>query len=93
MSVQQIRLKPILVKDPELKLRIREKLEELKPAEAREEQYCDYSYRFEDGEERIIVKQYANGKLQFQGIGGNVVSYQLAAVKIGSPLSIGCASR
>ncbi|HUL36920.1 MAG TPA: ribonuclease HIII, partial [Thermodesulfobacteriota bacterium] len=41
-------------------------------AEAREEQYCDYSYRFEDGEERIIVKQYANGKLQFQGIGGNL---------------------
>jgi ribonuclease HIII len=80
MSVQQIRLKPILVKDPELKRQMREKLKELKPAEAREEQYCDYSYRFEDGEERIIVKQYTSGKLQFQGVGGNLYRSILDAV-------------
>jgi len=80
MSVQQIRLKPLLVKDPELKSRIREKLKELKPTEAREEQYCDYSYRFEDGEERIVVKQYANGKLQFQGVGGDLYRRILGVV-------------
>jgi ribonuclease HIII len=80
MSAQQIRLKPLLVKDPELKRQIREKLKELKPAEAREEQYCDYSYRFENGEEKIVVKQYTNGKLQFQGIGGSLYKNILDAV-------------
>ena len=80
MSVQQIRLKPLLVNDPELKRRIKERLKELKPAAAREEQYCDYSYRFEDGEERIIVKQYTNGKLQFQGVGGDLYKNILDAI-------------
>ncbi len=70
--IQEIKLKPLLVKDPELRGRIRKKLKEMKPAGAREEQYCDYSYQFVDGEERIIVKQYTNGKLQFQGVGGNL---------------------
>jgi ribonuclease HIII len=69
-----------LVKDPELKRQIREKLNELKPTDTREEQYCDYSYRFEDGEERIIIKQYTNGKLQFQGVGGDLYKNLLDAV-------------
>ncbi len=72
IPIQEVKLKPLLLKDPELRRQIREKLKELKPVRAREEQYCDYSFRFEDGEERIIVKQYTNGKLQFQGIGGNL---------------------
>jgi ribonuclease HIII len=80
MSVQQIKLKPLLVRDPELKREIREKLKELKPKGAREEQYCDYSYRFEDGEERITVKQFTNGKLQFQGVGGDLYKNILSAV-------------
>jgi ribonuclease HIII len=80
MSVQQIRLKPLFVKDPELKRRIKERLKELKPAAVREEQYCDYSYRFEDGEESLIVKQYRNGRLQFQGVGGNLYKNILNAV-------------
>jgi ribonuclease HIII len=80
IPIQEIKLKPLLVKDPELKRQIREKLKELKPTGTREEQYCDYSYRFEDGEERIIVKQYANGKLQFQGVGGNLYKNILDAV-------------
>jgi len=80
IQVQEIRWKPILVRDPELKRQMREKLKELKPAEARQEQYCDYSYRFEDGEERIIVKQYTSGKLQFQGVGGNLYQRILDAV-------------
>ena len=69
-----------MLKDPELKRQIREKLKELKPADSREEQYCDYSYRFEDGEERITVKQYTNGKLQFQGVGGDFYKSILDAV-------------
>ena len=69
-----------MVKDPELKRQIREKLNELKPTDTREEQYCDYSYRFEDGEERIIIKQYTNGKLQFQGVGGDWYKNILGAV-------------
>ena len=78
--IQEIKLKPLLVKDPELRRQIRERLKELKPTDSREEQYCDYSYRFEDGEERITVKQYTNGKLQFQGVGGDLYKNILNAV-------------
>jgi ribonuclease HIII len=62
----------LLIKDAELRHRIREKLDGLKPAETRKEQYCDYSYRFEDGKEKITIKQYTNGKLHLQGIGGEL---------------------
>ncbi len=72
IPIQEVKLKPLLLRDSDLKRQIREKLKELKPKGARDEQYCDYSYRFEDGEERIIVKQYTNGKLQFQGVGGKL---------------------
>ena len=61
-----------LIKDAELRHRIREKLDELKPVDSRKEQYCDYSYRFEDGKQKIAIKQYTNGKLQMQGIGGEL---------------------
>jgi ribonuclease HIII len=61
-----------LIKDDELRHRIKEKLDGLKPAESRKEQYCDYSYRFEHGKEKIAIKQYTNGKLQLQGIGGEL---------------------
>ena len=80
IPIREIKLKPFLVKDPDLKRQIGEKLKELKPTGTREEQYCDYSYRFEDGEERIIIKQYANGKLQFQGIGGDLFKNILETV-------------
>jgi ribonuclease HIII len=69
-----------LVKDPELRRQIREQLKELHPADSREEQYCDYSYRFVNGEERITVRQYTNGKLQFQGVGGDLYKNILGAV-------------
>src|SRR3972149_1259778 len=72
IPIQKIKLKPFLVRDPELRRQIREKLNELKPTGTREEQYCDYSYRFEEGEERIAIKQYTNGKIQFQGVGGDL---------------------
>jgi len=60
------------IKDAELKHRIREDLDGLKPVEPRKEQYCDYSYHFEDGKEKIVIKQFTNGKLQLQGIGGEL---------------------
>jgi ribonuclease HIII len=72
VPLQKAEQKPFLIKDAELKHRIREKLDGLKPVETRKEQYCDYSYRFEDGEEKIVIKQYTNGKLQLQGIGGEL---------------------
>lgn len=80
VPIQEIKLKPLLLKDTELKRRVREKLTELTPTSSRDEQYCDYSYRFESGEERITVKQYTNGKLQFQGVGGNLYKKILDAV-------------
>jgi len=64
--------KTFLVKDSELRVQIREKLEKLKPIESCEEQYCEYSYRFEDGREKIILKQFTNGKLQLQGSAGEL---------------------
>ncbi len=80
IPIQEVKLKPLLVKDAELRRQIRDKLKELKPAGSREEQYCDYSYRFEDGQERIIAKQYTNGKFQLQGAGGNLYKKILEAV-------------
>jgi ribonuclease HIII len=80
IPIQEIELKPFFLKEPELKRQIREKLRELTPTGSRNEQYCDYSYRFENGEERITVKQYTNGKLQFQGVGGNLYKKILDAV-------------
>lgn len=64
--------KTFSVKDSELRVQIREKLEKLKPIESCEEQYCEYSYRFEDGREKIILKQFTNGKLQLQGSAGEL---------------------
>jgi ribonuclease HIII len=72
IPIQKVEQKPFLIKDAELKLQIREKLDALKPVDSRQEQYCDYSYRFEDGKEKITIKQYTNGKLQLQGIGGEL---------------------
>jgi len=61
-----------LIKDTELRQQIRGKLDELRPVEFRKEQYCDYSNRFENGKEKIAIKQYTNGKLHLQGIGGEL---------------------
>ncbi|MDD1753180.1 MAG: ribonuclease HIII [Methanotrichaceae archaeon] len=60
------------IKDAELRRQIREKLDGLKPVETRKEQYCDFSYRFEDKKEKIVIKQFTNGKLQLQGSGGEL---------------------
>ncbi|MFW6116462.1 MAG: ribonuclease HIII [bacterium] len=58
------------IKDVELRKRIRNGLEKLIPAGSKAEQYCDYSFSFEEGKEHLAVKQYASGKLQVQGYAG-----------------------
>lgn len=60
------------VVDAALKGRIQEGLEHLEPVETKPEPYCDYSMRFERGPERLVVKQYAKGKLQIQGSAGDL---------------------
>jgi hypothetical protein len=60
------------VKDPSLRSEIRAALEQLQPAEQREERYCQYVFRFEQGQERLIVKQFQNGSLQVQGNAGEL---------------------
>ncbi len=60
-----------LIKDAELKTRIKERLDSLKP-ESRKEQHCEYSYRVEDGKENLVIKQYTRGKLLLQGSAGDL---------------------
>ncbi len=47
---------------------------------AEESKQFSFIQRIEDGEERITVKQYTNGKLQFQGVGGGLYKNILDAV-------------
>jgi len=70
IPIQKINL-PFLIKDAELKIQIRERLNSLRP-ESREEQHCEYSYRFEDNKENLIIKQYTSGKLLLQGSAGDL---------------------
>jgi len=60
------------VEDKTLREKIRSSLDELQPQEKRDEQYCEYSFRFINGQERLAVKQYGNGKLQIQGSAGEL---------------------
>lgn len=60
------------VEDKALREKIRSSLDELLPQEKRVEPYCEYSLRFDNGQERLAVKQYNNGKLQVQGSAGQL---------------------
>lgn len=71
-SVQQI----FNVKEATLREQIRKGFETLGPTEMKQELYCDYSYVYELGNEKLVVKQYASGKLQLQGRAGRL--YQKA---------------
>ena len=65
-TVQQV----FTIKDADLRAQIRNGLEKLVPVGSEADQYCDYSFRFEEGKERLVVKQYTSGKLQVQGYAG-----------------------
>jgi len=58
------------IKNAELREQIKRQFETLRPSEIRTEQYCDYSFVYENGKEKLIVKQYTSGKLQLQGYAG-----------------------
>jgi len=60
-----------LVKDSQLKNRLREEFSKLNP-ESGLEQYCEYVFRFQRREEHLVVKQYLKGKLLIQGRGGGL---------------------
>lgn len=70
IPIQKVNI-TFLIKDAELKIQIRERLNNLRP-EIRREQHCEYSYRFEDGKENLVIKQYTNRKLQLQGAAGDL---------------------
>ena len=53
--------KVFYIKDSDLRKQIRDVLDKLSPKEAKNEQYCEYSFRFEEGKERLAVKQFASG--------------------------------
>ena len=65
-NVQQV----FNIKEPTLRQQIKERFQTIGSAEARTEQYCDYSFLYTDGKEKLIVKQLASGKLQLQGYAG-----------------------
>ena len=60
------------VEDKTLREKIRSSLDELQPQEKRDEPHCEYSLRFDNGQERLVVKQYTNGKFQVQGSAGEL---------------------
>jgi ribonuclease HIII len=56
--------------DTALRQQIKEQFEAIRPSQIKTEQHCDYSLVFENGKEKLIVKQYSSGKLQLQGFAG-----------------------
>ena len=65
-SVQQV----FNLNDVSLRQQVKEQFEAMRPTEVRTEQYCDYSFVFVDGKEKLAVKQFSKGKLQLQGYAG-----------------------
>jgi ribonuclease HIII len=55
-----------------LRREIQTALEGLQPTEQRDDLHCEYAFRFDRGQERLIVKQYKKGTLQIQGMAGEI---------------------
>lgn len=60
------------LQDFSLRAEIRETLEHLQPVDQRKEPHCEYMFRFERGQEHLVVKQYEKGTLQIQGTAGEL---------------------
>jgi ribonuclease HIII len=58
------------IKIVDLRQQIKGKFQSLVPSDSKTESYCDYSFVFENGKEKLIVKQFSSGKLQLQGRAG-----------------------
>ena len=56
----------------DLRKEIRDAIEQLKPTEQLQGPHCEYAFRFDRGQERIVVKQYLTGTLQVQGAAGEL---------------------
>jgi len=67
-KVQQV----FQIQDPTLRMQIKQEFDKMKPTSSRQEQYCEYSYYFDDGKEKLVIKQYTSGKLQLQGMAGDL---------------------
>jgi ribonuclease HIII len=68
------------IKDPSLRQEIRIALEQLQPTEQLQESYCEYVFKFERGQERLVMKQYQKGTLQIQGTAGELYKAILECV-------------
>ena len=68
------------IKNTELREQIKRQFEALRPSEIRTEQYCDYSFTYENGKEKLVVKQYTSGKLQLQGYAGPLYRHALEII-------------
>lgn len=67
-KVQQV----FQIQDSNLRTQIRQEFDKMKPSSSRQEQYREYSYYFDDSKEKLVVKQYTSGKLQLQGMAGDL---------------------
>jgi ribonuclease HIII len=68
------------IKDRTLRRKIEERLQLLEPSAAKGEQYCEYSFVYESGKERLAVNQYVSGKLLLQGYAGPLYRRVLEAI-------------
>jgi hypothetical protein len=67
-SIQKV----FTIKEAELHREIQSALQALLPTETKTEQHCAYSFRFKEGAEQLVIKQYTSGKLQVQGYAGQL---------------------
>ena len=64
----------------QLRKQVKEQFETMRPSEVKTEQYCDYSYVFLDGNEKLVVKQHSTGRMQLQGYAGPLYRHALEII-------------
>ena len=84
LSQKGISIRPVNktfnIKDLPLRGKIHAALEQLNPQEKRDEQHCEYYFRYEDGKERLVVKQFKKGTLHLQGSAGDLYKKVLEVI-------------
>jgi ribonuclease HIII len=68
------------LQEPSLRTEIREALAYFQPVDQRKESHCEYMFRFERGQEHLVVKQYEKGTLQIQGTAGELYKDVLESI-------------
>lgn len=79
IPIQKVQ-RTFLIQEPDLRTQIAQALEKMGPTDRRQEQYCDYSYVFEDGNQKLVIKQFSSGKLQLQGMAGDLYGKALDVI-------------